>query len=274
MKNRIMTGVLFAVLLVAVMFAHQTVVLNIVVAAVSLVAVYEGLRATGFEKNKPLTALCIVFCVVTAFLSDLAQFKGVNSVVFVFVVLFFLAAMYRHDEQPLESIGLAFVIALIVPLGLSCMVFMRGITGQNVPFYIMLTIIGSWVTDIGAYFTGTFFGKHKMAPKISPKKTVEGLFGGLVLCIACFALWGWLYQTLFLQDGGTVQFLPLMLLSIPASLVGVVGDLTFSLIKRACGVKDFSNLLPGHGGMLDRFDSTIFVAPFLYLAIQVVSIIT
>ena len=126
--------------------------------------------------------------------------------------------MYRHDEQPLERIGLAFVIALIVPLGLSCMVFMRGITGQNVPFYIMLTIIGSWVTDIGAYFTGTFFGKHKMAPKISPKKTVEGLFGGLVLCIACFALWGWLYQTLFLQDGGTVQFLPLMLLSIPASL--------------------------------------------------------
>ena len=107
-----MTGVLFAVLLVAVMFAHQTVVLNIVVAAVSLVAVYEGLRLPTLAFG----AACIVFCVVTAFLSDLAQFKGVNSVVFVFVVLFFLAAMYRHDEQPLERIGLAFVIALIVPL--------------------------------------------------------------------------------------------------------------------------------------------------------------
>ena len=127
---------------------------------------------------------------------------------------------------------------------------------------LVLIFLLAWIPDTGAYFCGSLFGKHKLAPVISPKKTVEGAVGGLIVCIGVTALYGWLL-TRFANV--TVAWLPLLICAAVGAIVSVLGDLTASLIKRHYGVKDYSNLIPGHGGIMDRFDSVWFTAPFLYL---------
>ena len=136
----------------------------------------------------------------------------------------------------------------------------------------------AWIADGGAYFAGTFFGKHKLCPEISPKKTWEGFFGGLVSAIVFAILLGFgyeLWDKIFTgEQHFTVNVLVLGIIAVVCTFLGVLGDLVASLLKRQCGVKDFGNILPGHGGIMDRFDSVLFVAPFVYIAIQYVFPIT
>lgn len=138
-------------------------------------------------------------------------------------------------------------------------------------FYVIIAVFAAWVSDVGAFAAGSLWGKHKLCPSISPKKTVEGLIGGFVLNIAAMLVFGLVFSWSY---GGTVpvNYLTLGLIGLFGSALSVVGDLSFSLIKRSCHIKDFSNILPGHGGILDRFDSVIFVAPFVLLLVQVLPI--
>ena len=132
----------------------------------------------------------------------------------------------------------------------------------------MLALIIAWLADSGAYFVGTFLGKHKLCPRISPKKTVEGLIGGIA-CSVLFSLFaGWVYQTAVLGDTAHVSYRTILAVSLIGAPLSVVGDLFASLIKRRCNVKDFGNLFPGHGGMMDRFDSLLFVLPVVYLTVS------
>ena len=132
-------------------------------------------------------------------------------------------------------------------------------------FMVLYVLFCAWFGDSGAYFVGTFFGKHKLCPLISPKKTVEGLVGGVVTVGVVTVITVFIYNTFVLNDV-QLNYFVLVPLSMAASLVGVIGDLSASVIKREYDVKDFGNIMPGHGGVLDRFDSVIFVAPFLYIA--------
>lgn len=138
-------------------------------------------------------------------------------------------------------------------------------------FYVIIAVFAAWVSDVGAFAAGSLWGKHKLCPSISPKKTVEGLIGGFILNIAAMLVFGLVFSWSY---GGTVpvNYLTLGLIGLFGSALSVVGDLSFSLIKRSCHIKDFSNILPGHGGILDRFDSVIFVAPFVLLLVQVLPI--
>jgi phosphatidate cytidylyltransferase len=135
-------------------------------------------------------------------------------------------------------------------------------------FLMIFTLTIIWVGDAGAYFTGTLLGKHKMAPKISPKKTWEGFVGGLI----CSGLIGYaapfVYEFVYANflNGGEIETNKLFfaITAVICSALGVVGDFSASLVKRQCAVKDFGNIMPGHGGVLDRFDSVLFAAPFMY----------
>lgn len=120
------------------------------------------------------------------------------------------------------------------------------------------------MADAGAFFAGSLFGKHKLCPNISPKKTVEGAIGGVFTCVLAAVAIGFLFGNLITPQL-TVNFIPLIIIGVCDAVLSIVGDLSFSLIKRTIGIKDYSNLFPGHGGMLDRFDSIIFTVPMVLI---------
>ena len=124
-----------------------------------------------------------------------------------------------------------------------------------------LIFIGAWMTDTGAYFVGVLFGKHKLIPKVSPKKTIEGAFGGILGCIVGFVLYGFIIQSIC---DVKVNYVAMIVVATVISVVSQFGDLVASYIKREREIKDFGFIFPGHGGVLDRFDSIIAVAPTIY----------
>jgi phosphatidate cytidylyltransferase len=157
-------------------------------------------------------------------------------------------------------VSIALFGALIVPSFLSAFLRMESAWGTRLLF--ALPLVYAFLSDAGGYFIGRFLGKHKLAPSLSPKKTVEGSVGALVFAVLGGLLFGLVSQEVFSMEP---NYLTLALLGLPISLISQFGDLTFSYIKREFGVKDYGNLFLGHGGVLDRFDSVIFAAPTLEL---------
>ena len=131
---------------------------------------------------------------------------------------------------------------------------------ENGVYYFALVFVASWVCDVFAYFVGRAFGRHKLIPEISPKKTVEGAIGGVVCTTLCFVLYGFIISRI---SEFAPKYFVLAIFGFVLSVVAQLGDLIASLIKREHGVKDYGCIFPGHGGVLDRFDSILAVAPFL-----------
>lgn len=195
-----------------------------------------------------------------------------------YAFLLFLVLIRYHDTLRIEQISLAFFFGMMVPFSFSTMLFIhdRYQTPVSV-MYLLITLGGAWLTDTGAYFVGRAFGKHKMAPQISPHKTVEGAVGGVLVNLLCYFGMVLLYITCAKQLFGVtiaVNYLALGCLAPLASMAGILGDLTASVIKRQCGIKDFGSIMPGHGGVMDRFDSVLFVAPTVYMYLHYVEIFT
>ena len=139
-------------------------------------------------------------------------------------------------------------------------------SGRMVGQYIyLLVFLAAWITDTFAYFTGFFFGKHKLCPNISPKKTVEGAVGGVVFCIISFLVYGIVVSGMFKIQP---NYVGLAVVGLVMSVLAQVGDLLASVIKRTYGVKDYGRVFPGHGGVLDRFDSVLLLAPFLLVFVR------
>jgi phosphatidate cytidylyltransferase len=135
---------------------------------------------------------------------------------------------------------------------------------ENGRFLVLIPVICASITDVGAYFVGVLFGKHRGVTKVSPNKSLEGYIGGIV--VGCLVLM--LYAVVLGRFAGVSVSMPIMALyGIVGSAVTELGDLSFSLIKRQEGVKDYGDLLPGHGGMMDRFDSTVFAAPAIMVLV-------
>ena len=147
------------------------------------------------------------------------------------------------------------------------MIQMKDMDTVHSSFYFVITLALPWLADAGAYFAGSFFGKHKLCPEISPKKTIEGAVGGTIVCVLATCGVGWLFADIIFDRTVQINYLNLAILSLIGSLLSILGDLSFSVVKRAFDIKDYGNLIPGHGGILDRFDSVVFVAPFLYIMV-------
>ena len=172
----------------------------------------------------------------------------------------------------MERIGFVFFVSVVFPIAFSCLSYLRtfSLRGSDSDglFYVFLGLIIPWMCDMGAYFVGTFFGRHKLCPKISPKKTVEGAVGGIVVSILSALLAAFLYQILALGDSASVCYWQIALLALVGAPLSMVGDLMASLIKRQCQVKDFGHIMPGHGGVMDRFDSLMLTAPLLFMIVH------
>ncbi len=285
MKVRIISGLVGIVILVGVLLCPYTIALAIAAAALSAVAVWELLYNTGYVKNLvqvivgmlvSATGVMAMYFAKTAYnaglfnpdTEEVRQWKLVLMalpLVYAFITL--VIWLFNSKKMSLNRACYGLLMTAYPTLGFGCMVMLRETSNCGIWLLALLFVI-AFTSDTGAYFVGTFLGKHKMAPKISPKKSWEGFFGGWVISVLCAVglfLLCWevegivtqrsLFYTLYL-------YIPTVFLLAPLS---VVGDLFASLIKRRCGIKDYGNLMPGHGGVMDRFDSVLFIAPLLYL---------
>jgi phosphatidate cytidylyltransferase len=240
------------------------------VAFVSVAAVYEILVATKYIKNIPSAIVSLLFVAAVPFLLNY-DIQHMQYVAFVFIIGLFMVMLFSHRKVKFAQLSLVTFVSLCIPFSLSCLVFIYDlIPGEHRTFIMLYVCVVTWVSDSGAYFAGTLFGKHKMAPGISPKKTWEGFAGGLLISAGFGATLGlgymWVYNAFWAEVTIIqVNVLFMALMAVPCAVLGVVGDLSASILKRECSVKDFGKIMPGHGGFLDRFDSVLFSAPFAYL---------
>lgn len=262
MLKRILVAVICVPLLLAVILFLPTVCWAVVVAFISCVAAFELLRATGEGKVTPAMK---VISMLAAAAVPLGTWFG-WAIPTAGVCLFLVAAVsfwsairaYDGEKAPIGfyHVMLTLFAGILIPLCLSALVCLRSM--GNGKYLVLLAMLLNFATDSVAYFGGIFLGKHRGVLKVSPKKSLEGYFFGFVGGILFAVLYGVVVGAI---EGCRMSLVPLGLCGLVGAFATELGDLSFSLIKRQYGIKDYGNCLPGHGGMLDRFDSMIFSAP-------------
>jgi phosphatidate cytidylyltransferase len=256
MKTRIISGAVFVVIVAIVFFLTPAIVTAIVVALMSALASYELLYTTGLVKNLRLNVYSAVMAVLVTMVSQYAAYSIFFFIILLYWMLLFSEVLLSSGKIPVAEIGCCLISGLIIPLLMSALVRIRG--GQNSNTVMFIPFIMAFFSDTGAYFIGVFFGKHKMCPNISPKKSWEGFVGGIVVAILGMVVYCLIVDNFF---GYSVNYVLAVIYGLVGSIGSVVGDLTMSVIKRQAGIKDYGKLIPGHGGILDRFDSVIITAP-------------
>lgn len=250
------------VLLGTVVCLFETVALDIAVAVLSVMAVYEMINAVGLSKNRTFTAVCIAFAAFfsTAIYQTLASIAGFVEFGFAMVVLLFV--MNNHKEIKVTDAAFAFMFAVMITKAFSTLLLFRNY-GEPVSYFLaLMSLAVAWLNDTCAYFSGYFFGKRKLCPEISPKKTVEGAIGGVFGDVILCSLLAFIFSV---ATGYAINWVSFVLFLPVGAILGILGDLCASIIKRQAGIKDYGNVMPGHGGVMDRFDSWVFIAPVLYL---------
>lgn len=256
MKTRILVGVIGLPLLLVVLLVLPTIATGLCIAAMSVVAVYELLLRTGLVKDLRLVIpSMLVALFVSLWSCGQRAWAPLLAGLWVYFMVLFCLMIASHGTIAFEKICLSAFAGVVVPMMLSALT--RILTLDYGRYYILVPLILSFGTDTTAYFVGVFFGKHKMAPIISPKKSWEGAIGGVLGGMVLMLLYALVLDLAF---GFEVQYGLAALYGILGAVTCVLGDLTFSVIKRQTGIKDYGNLLPGHGGILDRFDSMTLVA--------------
>ncbi len=269
MKTRIIAGaVLVVVLLITVLVAPKWVA-AVVFGLMLAIAAYELLYRTGLVRHLRL----VLYSAVMAFgLSIWSFFGAVHEIavigVLVFIIALFAEMMADHIKVRIEMLGMCLMAGLAVPYLLTALV--RILMMKLGRYMILIPFIVAYANDAGAYFVGMRFGKHKLAPVVSSNKTFEGLAGGLLGAVVGMMLYAVVLQLAFKFQ---VNFAYALLYSLIGGGVGVFGDLCFSVIKRQTGIKDYGNLIPGHGGVLDRFDSVMTVAPVMEVLMVILPLV-
>ena len=275
MLTRILTALILIPLLILILFFSGTVVFPIAWALISVMAVFEMLRALGVLRDRILTwpayPIAIGMPFAAYFIGDLKTVLVVLFSAFAFFLLWiYTVAVFRRGALLFSSVSSVFTAMLYITVGFLSISLLRYhvVAGQ---YLYLLVFIAPWVTDTFAYFTGRFFGRHKLIPEISPKKTVEGAIGGTLFGILSFVVFGLVMQ---LAYGHQPNYLVLSLAGALCAFISQIGDLIASLIKREKGVKDYGSIFPGHGGVMDRFDSVLVTAPLLYCIFSIGGVFT
>ena len=259
MKTRILAAaVLLPLLLVIVIFA-PTVCVAILFGIMSVIAVWELLAVTGLVKHKTLIGITMV----PAFLIAMWSYSGASMGYLMLIILgtyiaLFVLMMLDQENISFSQIAMCMVAGILIPILLCSLV--RIFCGRSGRYLIFTAFVAAFLSDTGAYFVGCAFGRHKLAPTISPKKTVEGMAGGVLAAVVGMLIYCVLMHFAF---GFRVNYGYALVYGVFGALSGVFGDLSFSVIKRQTGIKDYGNLIPGHGGILDRFDSMMAVGPMM-----------
>ncbi|MBD5094370.1 MAG: phosphatidate cytidylyltransferase [Subdoligranulum sp.] len=282
MKTRIITSVVGLAVLFVVMALFDTFVFNLVIAAICLLAIHEVFRAFHLEKTAYLYWGFVPYTLLVMF-SDLSRVRVMMLPISYLFALYLAVCVIRHSKSiEFAKLGGMVLYACIILFCFYSFIYLKQLLpreayGYDALYFIFLTLGFAWGGDSAAYFAGRAFGKHKLAPVVSPNKTVEGAVGGVlgsmllgVLVTLCYtALHGHLVG-MPLDSIGLQYYAVIVLLAGIGSVLGIVGDLFASVVKRQCGIKDYGTIFPGHGGIMDRFDSVIFIAPLVAMTVTVV----
>lgn len=269
MKTRIISAAILLPVFLLILLALPKLVAVILFGLMSAAAAYELLVETGYVKHPRLVA----YAMIMAFLTALWSYFGCDHTaaligVCAFAALLFAEMMHSHIKLRFEKVCVCFAAGIVVPYLFTSMVRIHCVEGTG-RFFIIIPLIMAFLSDTGAYFAGRLLGSHKLAPVISPNKTVEGAVGGILGAIVGMMIYGLVLKFAF---GFEVNFVFAMIYGVLGSVTGMFGDLCFSVIKRQNGIKDYGNLIPGHGGILDRFDSMIFVGPLAQILLTLIPV--
>ncbi len=278
MKTRVISAVVAFVLLTAVVYLGS-VAIGIAFFTLSIVGMIEFYNALSKGGYKPVYFAGIIACLPLLYLA-LSELLGNTARVFgntgvggakdllcavaimlfviltlLFCLLIFSNGRYTVADISVTMFGIVYIVFLFSFVSLTSKL-------ENGYLYIWLIFIGAWATDTFAYFTGVTIGKTKILPKVSPKKSLEGSIGGIVGCIGVMLLFGAYFNSVL--KVGLIHF---ALMGAICGVLSQIGDWSASAVKRAVNIKDYGNIMPGHGGVLDRLDSILFVAPAVYFYI-------
>lgn len=276
MRQRVLSAGAGLVILFTAFALFDTPFINFAVSAIIGMALSEVFIAADIRKHTVLYVAGIAFgSSIPLFGADLFR-RFFIIICFVHLLVLLGIFLKWHDRIGVEQIGLVFFFSVFFSFSLNFFIMGRDNFGTVAGLYLVLvTFVAAWMSDTGAYFCGIRFGRHKLAPLISPKKTVEGAVGGIVVALLSQVVIALMFTLIMGLFGVRLQIniARVLIISPFLSIMGILGDLLASQTKRQYKIKDFGNIMPGHGGVVDRFDSVFLIVPPVYLLFELVPII-
>ena len=258
LKTRLISAIILIVAVLAALFFVPVWGVAILVSGVTYAVMYELTKVFGLKEKKAITAVNFIFATIFMVAGYIISLKYIPFFAVLYIIILMGVAVICNEKVSFRDVTMSlFMTAYSVAL-LMHITFIRNC--PNGIALLFLALLGTYITDTGAYFAGSFLGKHKLIEKVSPNKTIEGAVGGVLASVVSFLIYGVVMN----GAGYDVNLLNLLILSVLCAVVAQFGDLSASLMKRSFEVKDFGKLIPGHGGVLDRVDSLMFVAPVVY----------
>lgn len=280
MKTRIIAGLACAALFIVLLFYMDTIALPIFVALLSGISVYELSRVAKVKLPMTIISMAVGIFIPFNVSYNLLDKIGITPVaaISVYFITLLIMMVKRNKEVKFDQVSMCLMSSLAVPNAIACLIklydwqFVTDVrhVESHVIYIIFTCAVCAWGTDTYSYFSGVFFGKHKMAPVISPKKTWEGAIGGVFLATLMNVGVFFVAKRFFSAPFTGWEWYGVIPISIALCVISIFGDLCASVIKRNYGVKDFGNLIPGHGGIMDRIDSAIFVLPSMYVIVSII----
>lgn len=268
--KRVLTAVIGIMILVPVCLFSYTVVWPLVMTMLSVIATFEVLRCVGLHKTLVIAVPFYGFSLLPLSTWLLVVYRRIymNRVivagVFLLFLCEFLSILITKNKVPGDKVYSSIALVTYVVFAFTALTMSR--LFENGSYLFLLVFLGAWGSDTFAFVSGKLFGKHKLCPEISPRKTVEGAVGAIIGNALFFALYALFLNLIFHATAGIWQF---ALLGAVLSVMGQLGDMFASSVKRYYGIKDFGKLLPGHGGVLDRFDSILGISCAMFVVYNV-----
>lgn len=263
MVKRLLTSFVGLILFFAVLFFPYNELFVAAVLGITLIAIYEIHNAVC---KKRILMLVGILMSIIIFISNISGHLELG--ILILLAVYMLLSVIEFGKTEVKTVYMLGFATAVYSTFISTISIIKMEYNVAITF---LPFILSWITDTGAYFVGCSMGKHKLIPHLSPKKTVEGAVGGIVACVLVSLLYVFILDKIGISIFGGNDYLKILVVSFVGSVISQLGDFASSAIKREFNVKDFGNILPGHGGVLDRFDSIIFVAPFVYYLLRLLA---
>ena len=263
MQLRILSGLIAVAILLVVTFADPL-IFAISASILAVMAINELFNSFKKEGFKPLKPFGFIWCLAVPIISLQTIYNytlpnaGIYLAFFASTVVLFVILVFKIETTSSGDIASTVLGTIYIVLSFTSFVLIR--TLHDGQFLIWIAFIGAWATDTFAYLTGIAFGKRKILPLVSPKKSLEGTVGGVIGCAIVFVVFGYINQRSF----GSLNIYHIIILGSLCGIFSQLGDWAMSAFKRKSGLKDYGKLLPGHGGVLDRFDSILFISPLIY----------
>ncbi len=264
--KRILSGIIGLPIVALILIFGNIYIVDVFFTIVAIITIYEYLQSFN-QKYKPVKWVAYLSCILIAFLHIIPKdylLYTLGLEIAVIIAILFIQIILSNMKTSVIDTMITFFGICYIPFFLSFISLLYGI--ENGKYLIWFILIAAWGTDTCAYFIGSKFGKHKFT-KISPKKSIEGCIGGTLGAILITLIYTFAINKLVDMQ---VSYIYISLIGFILSILSQMGDLSASSIKRTMGIKDFGNLIPGHGGMLDRIDSIIFIAPFAYCLLTLI----